>query len=400
MLERREGESPLDYHRRLVYGKLVDHTLSDVDYTELAPLLYGQEYSTDVARRMCYGSRRTLELMDSVRLADTSTPLEQLNAIRTDIQKERYKLQSEKAEYNKWIREDARDELFMEKVLKAISEHVGEYESIEPLPVVHSERGAAICIADTHFGKDIKIYGLANEVLNEYNPEVFYSRMSNLYSDIIEVIDKEQLNTVHVYHLGDSVDGLLRHSQVWSLRYGVIDSAIIFGNYMGNWLRSLSEHVRVVYAQTDGNHDEIRLLDGKKGQHLNESAGKIVLNCIRLKNEGNPNLTVLENNTGLIFDNICGYNILGVHAGVRDITTATKEYSNTYNKDINYVISGHMHNAAHAASGVRKGAIQVGSLAGVDEFALSILKNCDATASTIVFENEKGKVAEYTHVLD
>ena len=60
-----QNESQLDYHKRLVYGKLVDKTLADMDYTELAELVYGQPYSSDVARRMLYGSRRTLELMDS-----------------------------------------------------------------------------------------------------------------------------------------------------------------------------------------------------------------------------------------------------------------------------------------------------------------------------------------------
>ena len=64
-LERNQNESNLDYHKRLVYGKLVDKTLADADYTELAELVYGQPYSSDVARRMLYGSRRTLELIDS-----------------------------------------------------------------------------------------------------------------------------------------------------------------------------------------------------------------------------------------------------------------------------------------------------------------------------------------------
>ena len=68
-IERMENESKFDYHRRLVYGKLVDKTLADVDYSELSELVYGQPYSSDVARRMLYGSRRTLELMDEERAA-------------------------------------------------------------------------------------------------------------------------------------------------------------------------------------------------------------------------------------------------------------------------------------------------------------------------------------------
>ena len=45
----------------------MDKTLSDLDYTEVAELIYGKPYASDVARRMLYGSRATLELMDAER---------------------------------------------------------------------------------------------------------------------------------------------------------------------------------------------------------------------------------------------------------------------------------------------------------------------------------------------
>lgn len=64
-LERQQGESALDYHKRLIWGKLVDKTLCDVSYSDLSELVYGQRYSPDVARRMMYGSRRTLEKMQA-----------------------------------------------------------------------------------------------------------------------------------------------------------------------------------------------------------------------------------------------------------------------------------------------------------------------------------------------
>ena len=49
-LDRREGESYSSYHKRIIYGKLVDKTLSDYDYSELAQRIYGKEYASDVDR--------------------------------------------------------------------------------------------------------------------------------------------------------------------------------------------------------------------------------------------------------------------------------------------------------------------------------------------------------------
>jgi len=49
---------------------------------------------------------------------------------------------------------------------------------------------------------------------------------------------------------------------------------------------------------------------------------------------------------------------------------------------------------------VRKGVISVGSIVGSDDFSIKIRKTADATASFVVFEEDKGKVCEYTIVLN
>lgn len=401
-VERNPQETELEYHKRLVYGKLIDRTLSDCDYSELAPMVYGQEYSTDVARRMFYGSCRTLQLMDAERESQMTDRrlLDELADKKAQIELERYKLQTEKAEYARWLREDARDELFMEKVIQSIRENIGTQNAIRDIPVTHNEREGVLCIADCHFGKQFKLYGLGNELLNEYSPEIFYDRMERLLAKVIETVERESLNTLRVYNLGDSVDGFLRHSQAFSLRYGVIDSAIMFGNYMGDWLRKLSEHVNVIYGQTDGNHDELRLIDGKKGAHLNESAGKVVLNCIRLKNEDNPNFIVIENKTGMIYDTICGFNVLGIHGEVKDMSRAISEFESVYMQPISYLVAGHKHEESYSNCGVRKGVIRSGSIIGIDDFSMTIRKSSDACASLTVFESGVGKAVQYTYVLN
>ena len=104
-LRRIESESPLDYHKRLIYGKLVDKTLADCDYSELAELLYGQPYSSDVARRMMYGSRKTLELIDSEqinRVSDTGI-LNEIDMKMAQLQKERQRFFDQRREFNKLL---------------------------------------------------------------------------------------------------------------------------------------------------------------------------------------------------------------------------------------------------------------------------------------------------------
>lgn len=46
-LKRQPNETEAQYHKRLVYGKLVDKSLSNIDYTELSTYAYGKPYSSD-----------------------------------------------------------------------------------------------------------------------------------------------------------------------------------------------------------------------------------------------------------------------------------------------------------------------------------------------------------------
>ena len=334
------------------------------------------------------------------KFVDSDAQLKEIQEQKRELEKAKVKLQTEKLEYNRWIREDARDELFEEKVIESIKNNAFISNPPKDIPVKHSKRNGLLCITDCHFGKEFTIYGLFDEVINKYSPEIFYKRMEQIYNETLELIDREQLSTLYIFNLGDSVEGFIRNSQLWSLRWGVIDSATIFGNYMGDWLRKLSEKVNIIYHQTDGNHDELRLLDGKKGQHLCESAGKIIKNCIELKNEKNPNFTYKSNKTGIILENISGFNIAGIHGEVSNLSSAIKEYSDIYDTKISYLCAGHKHHSEFVNCGVKKGCIGVGSIVGSDDFSMTIRKAADATASFIVFEEGKGKTDEHTYVLN
>lgn len=111
-IEQQPQESLMDYHKRLIYGKLVDRTLSDVDYVELSEKVYGQPYSSDVARRMMYGSRKTLELIDSTRAASISDEdmVSEIDTKILELRKERQKVYDQRTALNRSIRERSRQE--------------------------------------------------------------------------------------------------------------------------------------------------------------------------------------------------------------------------------------------------------------------------------------------------
>ena len=317
-----------------------------------------------------------------------------------ELNKERIKLQTEKLEYNRWLREEARDELIAEKIVAAVRELPPlEVPKILPAHIagrVHGDREGCLVFADTHYGVDLKITGLFGETINEYSPEIFEERMWNLLTQVVDICAKEGFSSLNVYDLGDEVDGILRVSQLWKLRYGVIESTVRYGRFITEWLNELSKHVYVKYQMVkDSNHCQLRLLNQPKGTFKDENMSYIITEKIMDRLENNPNFEFIQNPTGYVFDNILGYNVLGIHGECKNLESAIKEFSKTYGVDISFLIGGHKHHQNSTNIGIQSDVISAPSIIGVDDYALSLNKTSDPGATLFVLEQDKGKVMEY-----
>jgi len=311
-----------------------------------------------------------------------------------ELKKERYKLQTEKLENNRWLRENARDELITEKIIEAIH-NLPPLDIPDVLPVIHNSKEFCFAFGDEHYNTEFEIRGLYNEILNAYSPEIFESRMWDLLNQLIEIINKEQITKLNVFSMGDFTDGLLRVSQLMKLRYGTIEGTIRYADFICNWLNKLTNYVNVEYQMVFGNHSELRMLGQPKGTFKNDNTGLYVREMIKERLKNNPNFHMTINPTGLIFTEICGFKLLGIHGEVKSLENALKDFSNTYNTQIDFLIGGHMHHGKSECVGVNRDVISVPSVIGIDDFSLSLNKTSNAGATLFIVEEGKGKVQEY-----
>ena len=311
------------------------------------------------------------------------------------IQKEKVKLQTEKLEYNRWLREEARDELITEKICDAIST-LSSLTIPKHIIPVHNTKAYALVYSDEHFGVEFELKGLFGDIINAYSPEIFEERMWDLFNQTIEIVQKENIDTLNVFSMGDYMDGILRVSQLMKLRYGVVDGTIKYADFISNWLNELTKYVRVKYQSTNGNHSELRMLGQPKGTFTEDNMGKVVSEFIKTRLKDNPNFTYIENPTGYIYAQLATHTILGVHGEVKNMESAIKEFSSIYGVPIQYLLSGHLHHNKAEEVGVNQEVINVGSIIGVDSYSLSLRKTSNASAKLLVFEQARGKVCEYT----
>ena len=312
-----------------------------------------------------------------------------------EVKKEKVKLQTEKLEYARWIREEARDELITEKICESIttlpSLKIPQY--IQP---IHNTRAYALVFGDEHYGAEFEIKGLFGDVLNAYSPEIFEDRMWNLFNQTVEIIQKENIDTLNVFSMGDFSDGCLRVSQLMKLRYGVVDGTIKYADFICHWLNELTKYTRVKFQMTNGNHTELRMLGQPKGTFTEDNMGKVVSEFIKTRLKDNDNFTFIENPTGYIYAQLACHTILGIHGEVKNMENAIKEFSKIYNVPIDYLLAGHLHHSRIEEVGINSEVINVPSIVGIDPYSLSLNKTSNASGKLLVFEQTKGKVCEYT----
>lgn len=381
----------------LLTSRLNDPSIEWQDIADLRAQMTGEIEHRDTIRK---GSKLFYEYLQAGWIKN---PNEQpsaasgnvvLSQIR-DLQKERYKLQTEKLEVNRWLRENARDELIVEHIAQAI-------DKMPPLDIPEqimmpsaNERIGILAFGDEHFGAEFAIKGLQNEVINAYSPEIFMARMWDLLGQVLSIVEREDFSEIKVFSMGDFSDGLLRVKQLMQLRYGVVEGTVIYADFLVNWLNELSRHVRVEFQMTNGNHTELRMLGQPKGTFTRENMGLVVAAMIRTRLADNPNFTFVENPSGYIFTNVLDFNILGIHGEVKNMEQAIKDFSNTYRVPIDFLIAGHKHHAYSETVGINREVIIVPSIIGADDFAVSLNRTSNAGATFIVLERGKGKVIEY-----
>lgn len=356
--------------------------------------LLGTEYTESKFRKQ----RQAFDKMFSANQTKFSSDkaiLDDISEQRRELAKERVKLQTEKLEYNRWLREEARDELITEKICDAVN-------SLTPLNIpeyitpVHNTRAYALVYGDEHFGVEYELKGLFGDIINAYSPEIFEERMWDLFHQTVEIIQKENIDTLNVFNMGDFNDGILRVSQLMKLRYGVVDGTIKYADFIANWLNELTKFVRVKYQSTNGNHSELRMIGQPKGTFTEDNMGKVVTEFIKTRLKDNPNFTYIENPTGFIYAQLACNTVLGIHGEVKNMKTAIDEFSRIYNVPIQYLLAGHLHHSKTEEVGINSEVINVGSIIGVDSYSLSLHKTANASAKLLVFEQTRGKVCEYT----
>jgi hypothetical protein len=401
-LNKRDNENELEFIKRLVYGKLVDKTIT-TPYEELSELIFGEgnNFNESEVRKRCYGIKRILDLLEveKEKNIDDDDILKELEIKKTELEKERKKLQATKIEYNRNLRIDSRFELLYENIKNNIKElPIPEFER---LYIQEFEKSYLLNFSDIHYGATFK------SETNEYSREICKQRFEILLNEVIKLIQDKGINKLYIVNNGDTLQGLLRVSDVRMNDIPIVEATIEVSKLLASWLNELSRYVEVVYYHVpSANHTELRLLNSPAGQMAAEDLEKIIVNYIHdlLINNSRIEVPVTTDKDYITFK-LLDYNFIAMHGHqIKSVENALRDLSMLHRIFYDTLLLGHYHGGKEIIVGEGETnsteIIVSPSIVGSDPYSDSLLKGSKSMAKLYEYEQYKGRVASYNIILN
>ena len=366
-ISKQPNETELAYHKRLIFGKLVDGTLADEDYSELAPYVYGKEYSSDVARRMMYGSRRTLDLLDAQAVTQITSNdiLSELDAKRIEFQKERQKFFDQRNALNKVIRDRSRQEELNEILCDAIQSGNLPQLNYQRVDIEPSDNDLLVSLNDIHYGANVHNYW------NTYNSDICREMMCRYLDKIIAIGETHNSENCIVWANGDEISGNIHQSIAVTNKENVIEQIKGVSELIAEFLAELSKHFRqVTYVSVAGNHSRI---DPDKDKTLiSERLDDLVEWYLAARLQNFDNIIVgggEKVDCTMYLIDIRNKTYCGVHGDFDGSATKIQALQTMARKPLYAVLSGHLHhNKIDDVQGVKT--IMAGSFLGMDDYCV------------------------------
>ncbi len=379
---------------KIVNDKLVNKT-DPRSYEELSEIIFGEgnSFNESEVRKRMYGIKRAIDIIeaDQDKIAGAAF-LEQLNATRDDIRRERIRLQTLNVERNRIDRVTERQRLYYEQV-GAVCETL-------PLPEFQplydeddtSSVEYVLTIADVHYGA---VFTSEN---NQYNPEIAKERFQKLAGEMIDFIQEHHVRILRVISLGDLLQGILRINDLRLNDSTIVKATVEISRIMASFLNTLAAYCYIEYYHTPAaNHTQLRSLGSKANELMDEDLEYLIGNYISDLCADNRRIAVLPipENQGYVELDVNGFSIIALHGHqLKSISTALTDISVWKHKFYDYLLLGHFHSSQEITSNestYHDTEILISpAFIGSDPYSDSLLKGNSPAVKIYGFDSEHG----------
>lgn len=396
------SENDAQYIWRICQAK-DNGTISNAKWDDIAYIINSELYGSnvDMYKGASAYRKRYQYAKDLFENHVFDTPIDDLDTKLAEIRKERMKLQTLNIERTRIDRCEARQELYYE--------YIGNVCEILPFPEfkpLYKPDGNNInyvaTIADIHYGAKFE------SVNNSYSPDIAKDRLNLYMCYIVDFVQKNELNQLSILNLGDSIQGILRLTDLKINDSSVVEAVVNISRLLASFINELSAYCKIDYYHVpSANHSQIRPLGSKASEIADEDLEYVIGNYIRDLLINNDRVAVHLANNGEQYINIDipGCDVIAGHGHtVKNVNTFLRDISSLQQRNIDYVILGHFHGnksfSVNESVCSDKEIIICPSFVGSDPYSDSLLTGSKSSAKILGFDSIYGLVEQYKYILN
>jgi len=363
-------------------GKREERTWNDLNNSMDNPFANGESYRGFTKKQLKKLGK--LPSKERVVSEEVQGKLDEVELKINDLKSEKIKLQDQRREYNKIIREKAR----FEAVLEEFENIIDKANKIKPLKVdeyvkINSENEMVVVFTDWHYGL------FADNHWNFYDANEFHRRLEKYLNKIISIGREHNVSKVHVLNLGDMIQGNIHLvSRVTNVEDVIMQTQNISESMAEMLLNIAKNFSEVNYHSVVGNHGRV---NANKQEAMSTENFEYMIDWYlkgRLQDIKNIHIIKNEEEPSIIKTTICGSKVFATHGDKDKISNVVSNMSLMFKEIPDYVYLGHLHHfAVDTFHDVQ--VIMSGSLSGTDEYAKDIRRSGKACQTITIMNKEK-----------
>lgn len=370
----------------------------DLDWSEIKDK-YGIDLASDSIRKangtILGGAFRTAYLKNQIYTNPEEFSKEkELDKKLADIRKEKQKLFDQRREYNKLLTSDARAEHLNDELLRIAQDLNKEYPLIQldEYKPVNIKREALLAFSDWHYGM------VTSNIWNTYNTDICRKRVEKLVSKVIDYLELNKIDMLHVALLGDAAHGGCHTSCRVKSEEDVCDQIMHVSEIMAEAINKLSAYVNhITVYSCYGNH--LRTIQNKQDSVDSDNLEKLIPWWLKQRLKENSKIDVVESEyKEFTRIDVCGYHVCCVHGNLDNFrnlgSTVNTIFSRKFGETIDYTISGDKHHLEEFEQFDIE-SILIRSLCGTDDYANEKRLYSKPGQTLMIFNLEDGREATY-----
>jgi UDP-2,3-diacylglucosamine pyrophosphatase LpxH len=303
---------------------------------------------------------------------------------KRDLEKEKIKCRDERIELQRLIREQARQESFIDLVKRAMSCDVEPFDYKYCSRYVPTNDEMIVCLSDIHAGINVK------NSWNKYDVIELSYRLKKYLDEIIEIQQTHHCDTCYLILGGDLISGLIHRNLRLQNNENVVEQVKIVSTYIGNFINELLTCFNNIQVHSvSGNHSR---LSPNKEEHLKgEELDALIPFYLKLKFNNCENVQICDNtidDTILSFRTKGGHLFYGVHGDKDGVKNVVQNLTLMTGVKPDGIILGHRHHNAYDTEHNVK-IIQCGCVVGSDDYCIDKRISGRPEQCVVITNNER-----------